>query len=202
MSAAKYIYGCSVSGTSFGAALGRAVKINALVKLNVESLIACGIENPPPQITGCVDTRTIAEILTSDSPSDPIKIFKMPDGWYAQESRFVPRANGIDEDDGWILSYVFDESQLDEDGECKPDAKSELWVIDARKMVDVVARVHLPQRVPYGLHGNWFSEKDIQGQRPVERLRTMPSAEGKGEDGSLGWRMWMETRKVVEEWLQ
>lgn len=202
MSAAKYIYGCSVSGTSFGAALGRAVKINALVKINVETLIARGIQNPPAQITGCVDTRSIADILTSDDPSDPIKIFKMPEGWYAQESRFVPRAGGVSEDDGWILSYVFDETQLDEDGECAQDAKSELWIIDAKNMTDVVARVHLPQRVPYGLHGNWFSEKDIQGQRPVESLRTMPRIEQGGGSGSPAWRGWMVTRRAVENWLQ
>ncbi|KAK4696808.1 hypothetical protein P7C71_g1166, partial [Lecanoromycetidae sp. Uapishka_2] len=202
MSAAKYIYGCSVSGTSFGAALGRAVKINALVKVDVETLIARGIQNAPTQITGCVDTRTIDEILASREPHDPIKIFKMPEGWYAQESRFVPRVNGASEDDGWILSYVFDESQLDEDEECKPDAKSELWIIDARNMTEVVARVHLPQRVPYGLHGNWFSEEDIQGQRPVENLRTMPRMEGSVESGSVAWRTWMATRRVLEGWLQ
>ena len=202
MSAAKYIYGCSVSGTSFGAALGRAVKINALVKVDVEILIARGVQHPPTQITGCVDTRNIAEILASKDPNDPIKIFKMPEGWYAQESRFVPRAGGVDEDDGWVLSYVFDESQLDEDGGCRSDAKSELWIIDAKNMTDVVARVYLPQRVPYGLHGNWFSEKDILGQRPVESLKTMPAMASKGDAASPAWRGWMATRRMVEEWLQ
>ncbi len=202
MSAAKYIYGCSVSGTSFGAALGRAVKINALVKVDVEILIARGVQHPPTQITGCIDTRNIAEILASKDPNDPIKIFKMPEGWYAQESRFVPRAGGVDEDDGWVLSYVFDESQLDEDGGCRSDAKSELWIIDAKNMTDVVARVYLPQRVPYGLHGNWFSEKDILGQRPVESLRPMPAMASKGDAASSAWRGWMATRRMVEEWLQ
>ena len=204
MSAAKYIYGCSVSGTSFGAALGRAVKINALVKVDVETLIKRGIANSPAQITGCVDARNISEILASSDPNDPIKIFKMPEGWYAQESRFVPRANGVSEDDGWILSYVFDESQLAEDGACKPDAKSELWTIDAKNMKDVVARVHLPQRVPYGLHGNWFSEEDIQGQRPAERIRNMPAGANKKDavSASPTWKIWMATRKTAEAWLQ
>ncbi|KAL2043015.1 hypothetical protein N7G274_004073 [Stereocaulon virgatum] len=204
MSAAKYIYGCSVSGTSFGAALGRAVKINALVKVDVETLIQRGISDPPTQITGCVDTRSIADILASKDSNDPIKIFKMPEGWYTQESRFVPRSGGLTEDDGWLLTYVFDESQLVEDGECKPDAKSELWVIDANNMTNVVARVHLPQRVPYGLHGNWFSEADVQGQRPVNSTRTMPPREGKGsaKSTSPGWRMWMAARTTINNWLQ
>ncbi|KAL9117768.1 MAG: hypothetical protein Q9187_005690, partial [Circinaria calcarea] len=169
MSAAKYIYGCSVSDSSFGAALGRAVKIDSLVKINVEYLIQRGIRNPPQQIKGCVDTRTVAQVLASQDPTDPIQVFKMPPGWYAQEPRFVPRANGSSEDDGYLLSYVFDESQLGPDGECVEEAKSELWIMDAKGMKDVLARVHLPQRVPYGLHGNWFEEGEIRDQRPVER---------------------------------
>ena len=202
MSAAKYIYGCSVSDTSFGVALGRAVKINSLVKMDVETLIEKGIRDPPPQITGCVDTRDMPEILEKLDPLDPIKVFKMPGGWYAQESRFVARTDGASEDDGWILSYVFDESQLLEDGECSLDAKSELWVIDAKNMTDVIARVHLPQRVPYGLHGSWFSEGDIQGQRPVETLRTLPSIGTKKKSTSPAWRIWMATRKAIEQWMK
>lgn len=202
MSSAKFIYGCSVSDTSFGAALGRAVKINSLVKMDVETLIERGISDPPMQIIGCVDTRDMSEVLASQDPLDPIKVFKMPEGWYAQESRFVPRVDGVSEDDGWILSYVFDESQLRDDDECKPDSKSELWVINAKNMTDVVARVHLPQRVPYGLHGNWFSEEDIQGQRPVERLRNSPSI-GTGKTATSPASVaWISTRKAIERWLR
>ncbi|CAD6570310.1 MAG: hypothetical protein ASARMPREDX12_003447 [Alectoria sarmentosa] len=202
MSSAKFIYGCSVSDTSFGAALGRAVKINSLVKMDVETLIERGIRDPPMQITGCVDTRDMSEVLASQDPLDPIKVFKMPEGWYAQESRFVPRVDGVSEDDGWILSYVFDESQLLDDDECKPDSKSELWVINAKNMTDVVARVHLPQRVPYGLHGNWFSEEDIQGQRPVERLRSSPSFGTGKKATSPASVAWISLRKAIERWLR
>lgn len=201
MSPARYIYGCSVSEGSFGTALGRAVKINALVKMDVETLIERGVRDPPTQITGCVDTRNMAEIIASSDAKDPIKVFKMPEGSYAQESRFVPRAGGISEDDGWILSYVFDESQLGEDGECFPGAKSQLWVIDAKTMRDVVARIYLPQRVPYGLHGNWFSEEDISGQRPVDSIRRLPKMKGKEGKSSPAWRAWMVMRRSIESWL-
>ena len=201
MSPAKYIYGCSVSDASFGAALGRAVKIDALVKIDVETLIERGKRNPPQQIKGCVDTRSMAKILATNDSEDPIEVFKMPEGWYAQESRFVPRADGNREDDGWILSYVFNESQLGNDGECLPNAKSELWIIDARNMKDVVARVNLPQRVPYGLHGNWFSEEEILGQRSIERLRTMPSINRLEEAPSPAWMAWLATRNAAEDYL-
>lgn len=201
MSAAKYIYGCSVANATFGAALGRAVKINSLVKFDVETLIRRGIENPPAQVHGCVDTRNLADVMASSDPLDTIKVFMMPPGWYAQEPRFVPRQDGIDEDDGWLLSYVFDESQLDSTGECRVGAQSELWIIEAKNMKNVVARVYLPQRVPYGLHGNWFPEEQVQNQRPVQHLRNLPRMHGNFEAGSYGWKVWMNLRKRLEEVL-
>ena len=202
MSPAKYIYGCSVSDTSFGAALGRAVKIDALVKIDVETLIQRGKGGPPERIRGCVDMRSVRDVLASRDPNDPIKIFKMPEGWYAQESRFVPRKGGDCEDDGWILSYVFDESQLGGDGECKSAAKSELWVIDARNMKDIVTRIFLPQRVPYGLHGTWFSEEQVNGQRPYERVRELPPKRTEHQASSMAWKGWLSVTARIEEWLQ
>ncbi|KAL8765112.1 MAG: hypothetical protein Q9209_007711 [Squamulea sp. 1 TL-2023] len=94
MSPATYIYGCSVGGTSFGAALGGAVEINALVKFDGKTLIAKGKGKPPTPIKGCVDKRDIDVILASSDPYDPIKILKLPDGHCRQEPRFVPRRDG------------------------------------------------------------------------------------------------------------
>lgn len=201
MTAARYIYGCSDSSNSFSASLGRSAKIDFLAKIDSQALIARGLSNPPQQIKGCVDTRSVYEVLNSKDPDDPIKVFQMPAGWYGQEPRFVPRENSTSEDDGWLLSYVFDESQLNpETGECKPGARSELWIIDAIKMKDVVARIVLPQRVPYGLHGNWFCEQKIQNQRAVGSFRTLP--DGKSiEEGSIVWRAWMLARNAVQNIL-
>ncbi|KAI9851042.1 MAG: hypothetical protein M1838_004568, partial [Thelocarpon superellum] len=175
MSAARYVYGCS-SSSNFSAALGRAVKIDSLIKMDVATLIARGLRSPPVSITGCVDMRDIDDVVASTDPHDPIKVFSMPPGHYAQEPRFVPRRPSRSEDDGYILTYVFDEAQLDASGHAPESATSELWIIDARHMTDVVAKVHLPQRVPYGLHGNWFSAEEIAAQRPIQRVRSLPSA--------------------------
>jgi carotenoid cleavage dioxygenase-like enzyme len=176
MSTARYIYGCSTSSSSFGAALGRAVKIDVVAKIDALALIERSKMDRPKSIHGCVDTRSVATVI-SDNESDehdPVRVFKMPEGWYAQEARFVPRADPESEDDGFLLFYAFDEGQLDEDGECPDSAISELWVLDAKEMRDVVCRVQLPQRVPYGLHGGWFNEEQIAGQRDVEVFRTVP----------------------------
>ncbi|KAI1078964.1 carotenoid oxygenase [Whalleya microplaca] len=172
MSAARYVYGCSTGSSSYySAALGKAAKIDCLAKIDVVTLIARGTAHPPQQIKGCVDVRSLDEVIHSAEPNDPIKLFQMPEGWFAQEPRFVPRENATSEDDGWLLTYVFDESQLDDSGECDDSAASELWIIDAKSMKEVVARVKLPQRVPYGLHGAWFSEDEIAEQKPFDRLR-------------------------------
>ncbi len=197
MAKTKYVYGCSTSEGTFGAALGRAVKIDCLVKIDAETLIQRGRKDPElSPITGCVDMRSVKEVLASHDTEDPISIFQLPPGWYAQEPRFVPRKDGVSEDDGWLLTYVFHESQLDALGECHLDAKSELWVIDAKDMKTVVARVYLTQRVPYGLHGNYFTEKQVKSQRPVETIRGIKQRD---QVEQTSW--WLAIRDKMEKAL-
>ncbi|OLN93227.1 Carotenoid 9,10(9',10')-cleavage dioxygenase 1 [Colletotrichum chlorophyti] len=190
MQDARYVYGCSTGEASYTVALGKAAKIDHLAKVDIRALIDRGIANPPQPIKGCVDTRSVAQILESNDPEDPIKLFRMPDKWYAQEPKFVPRSDPKSEDDGWLLTYAFDESQLAESGACRPDAASELWIIEAKEMKEVVARIKLPQRVPYGLHGSWFSEDEIREQKPFERLRKMPIIDRRSPLCSI--RGWLE----------
>lgn len=202
MTQARYMYGCSTADASYTVALGKAAKIGYLAKVDVQTLIARGVRQPPQPVKGCVDTRTVAEIVASRDPDDPIKLFEMPEGWFAQEPRFVPRRESErkSEDDGWLLTYVFDESQLEtaggRAGECKEDAVSELWVIDARTMQDVVARIKLPQRVPYGLHGTWFPEDEVREQRPFSGLRTLQVA-GATKEAAFSRNL----RSMVERWV-
>jgi len=171
------------------------------VKIDAETLTLLGKkdENLQP-VSGCVDTRSVDEVLQSDRLDDPIQVFKLPPGYYAQESRFVPRANAKTEDDGFLLFYVFDESQLDENGECRQDAKSELWIVDAKDMKAVIGKVVLPQRVPYGLHGNWFSERQILHQRPVENTRHLPEFM-KSSPTTEPSGLWPVVRRHIEQLL-
>jgi len=194
MGKSKFIYGCSTTEGSFRAALGRAVKIDCLVKMDAETLISRGIKDPSLcSVTGCVDSRSVHEILGSKIDYDTIMIFQLPSGFFAQEPRFVPRTGAHREDDGWLLTYVFDESQLDSSGECLPDAKSELWIIDARDMKTIVGRVQLTQRVTYGLHGAFFNEKQVMSQRPVETIRSL-----KHPTEQTDWGLWTIVRDRLE----
>ena len=65
----------------------------------------------------------------------------------ASEGVFVPVGSG--EDDGYVLSVVYD-------GEA---GTSHVRIIDAQDFAaPPVAKIHLPQRVPFGFHGNWIAE--------------------------------------------
>ncbi len=64
------------------------------------------------------------------------------------EHVFVPDPDGTAEDDGWLLSAVYD-SRHD---------TSEVVVLDARDVAaGPIARVRIPQRMPFGFHANWFA---------------------------------------------
>ncbi|KAF9923590.1 hypothetical protein FBU30_006391 [Linnemannia zychae] len=80
----------------------------------------------------------------------------------------LPRADGkeLEEDDGYLLLYVYDESQIEDGLVVNPDRQvTELWIFDAKKIgqeYGPVARVKIPRRVPYGFHGLHVTRKQIE----------------------------------------
>lgn len=65
----------------------------------------------------------------------------------AGEPVFIPRPGGNAEDDGYIVTFLYDP---------RTDT-SQLALLDARRIGDdPVALLRLPGRVPQGLHGNWI----------------------------------------------
>ena len=71
----------------------------------------------------------------------------------AGEPVFVGRPGATAEDDGWLVTFVHD---LATD-------KAEFVVLDAQDFDrGYVARVPLPQRVPFGFHGNWVSDRSVK----------------------------------------
>ncbi len=74
--------------------------------------------------------------------------FRHLNGGQASEAVFVKNVNGTAEDDGYLLSYVY-QPEIDQ---------SEVLILNAQDMQgDPVARIQLPVRVPAGFHGNWMA---------------------------------------------
>lgn len=79
------------------------------------------------------------------------EVFDHGPGRSGGEPVFVARSGSTEEDDGWLLTFVHD-----------ADGSAELVVLDAQDFGrGEVARVLLPQRVPYGFHGNWVSDRSV-----------------------------------------
>jgi carotenoid cleavage dioxygenase len=70
--------------------------------------------------------------------------------YYGGEALFVPRKGSTAEDDGYLLELLMADDQA-----C-------LIVIDAPSMTEL-ARLHLPQRVPFGVHACWLDESKLAG---------------------------------------
>jgi carotenoid cleavage dioxygenase len=71
------------------------------------------------------------------------------------EGVFVPKPDAKHEDDGWLITYVYDQAQQ----------HSELVVVDAREMnAPPRARVVIPARIPFGFHGVWVSADALSRQ--------------------------------------
>jgi carotenoid cleavage dioxygenase len=67
-------------------------------------------------------------------------------GVFGSEPAFAPRPNAKAEDDGWLITFVSDEST----------GASFCYVIDAADITaPPVAKIALPQRVPAGFHATW-----------------------------------------------
>ena len=71
-------------------------------------------------------------------------------GRAAGEPVFVAREGSTDEDDGWLMMLVH------------TDDTADLVILDAQDLGrGEVARVELPQRIPFGFHGNWVSDRSV-----------------------------------------
>jgi len=65
---------------------------------------------------------------------------------------FVPDDDAAGEDEGWAIGLVYDAAE----------DSSDLVILDASAPgTDPVARIHLPQRVPFGFHGGWVDDSAL-----------------------------------------
>jgi carotenoid cleavage dioxygenase len=73
-------------------------------------------------------------------------------GRYGSEAPFAPRASATTEDDGYLLSFVYDAAV----------GRSELVILDAADLSSgPIGWVLLPVRVPNGFHACWVPAEDL-----------------------------------------
>ena len=75
-----------------------------------------------------------------------------PNRWWS-EAPFAPRDNWKDEDDGYLVGFVWD-------GDAE---KSRIYIMDAKDVSKgPVCKITLPDRVPNGFHASWVSAERLQ----------------------------------------
>ena len=135
------------------------------VSVTNRSITTAGIHSRPnefPRIRGAVNGKPYRYgYCSSPSMDDPLAgwptikhdlqtgdqtTFDHGIGKAAGEPVFVGKSGRSEEDAGWLMTYVHDLSS----------GTTEFVIIDAEDFGrGYVARVLLPQRVPFGFHGNW-----------------------------------------------
>ncbi len=97
-----------------------------------------GQGNAPLQGVLKVDLETGSRHLWSAAPTG-----------YAGEPTFVPRPGAAAEDEGWLLTLVFNAAR----------DRSELVILDAQNLEQgAIATLRLKHHIPYGLHGSFTPE--------------------------------------------
>jgi carotenoid cleavage dioxygenase len=76
------------------------------------------------------------------------------DNRWGSEASFAPRPGATAQDDGYLVSYVYDERE----------GHSEVLVLDAADVAgEAVCRVRVPTRIPLGFHATWVSGERLPG---------------------------------------
>ncbi|KAJ9556285.1 hypothetical protein OSB04_010899 [Centaurea solstitialis] len=115
--------------------------------------IYCGVGDPMPKISGVVKLDVSLSEVGQEECVVACRMFGP--GCFGGEPFFVanePENPDADEDDGYVVSYVHNENTGD----------SRFVVMDAKSpTLKIVCEVKLPRRVPYGFHGLFVKESDI-----------------------------------------
>ncbi|HRK36736.1 MAG TPA: carotenoid oxygenase family protein, partial [Candidatus Hydrogenedentes bacterium] len=95
-------------------------------------------------------------VIKYDTTTGASQTYEYGANKWGGETPFAPRTNARDEDDGYLLTFVYNEN----------DDTSELVIIDAKNVAaGPVARLRIPQRVPIGYHTCWVPAEKLATQR-------------------------------------
>ena len=89
-------------------------------------------------------------LLKHDLAAGKLEVHREGEQRRFMEPVFVPSSADAAEDDGWVMAYLYDAATN----------KSDVVILHAQDFAgEPVATIHLPQRVPYGFHGNWVPDQ-------------------------------------------
>lgn len=92
-------------------------------------------------------------ILRLDLETGDQQLWSFAPKAFIGEPVFVPKPNAQAEDEGWVLTVIYD-------GE---HHRSDVVILDGQDLhKGPIARVHLKHHIPYGLHGSWTNEQFIR----------------------------------------
>ena len=90
--------------------------------------------------------------LKHDLKTGERSVFDHGQGRAAGEPVFVAKTGSDAEDAGYLMTFVHDLGMQ----------TTEFVIMDAQDFDrDYIARIKLPQRVPFGFHGNWCSDASV-----------------------------------------
>ena len=88
------------------------------------------------------------EIVKYDLKNDTSEVYGYGSGKFGAEPVFVPAEGAQSEDEGYLLSLVYNQET----------DNSDLIILNAKEPKSgPLATVYLPQRVPFGFHGEWVN---------------------------------------------
>lgn len=90
-------------------------------------------------------------IMKLDKKSGEKQIWSPGARGFAGEPVFVPNPQGSQEDDGWIISMVYDASEH----------RTYIVILKAVDITQVVAKLCLTHHIPHGFHGTWTPEVSL-----------------------------------------
>lgn len=113
--------------------------------------VYAAVGDPMPKISGVVKL----DVSKGERQECTVACRMFGEGCFGGEPYFVakqPDNPEAEEDDGYVVSYVHDEKS----------GESRFLVMDAKSpRLDVIASVKLPRRVPYGFHGLFVPQSDL-----------------------------------------
>jgi carotenoid cleavage dioxygenase-like enzyme len=87
-------------------------------------------------------------IVRYDDATGARQIWNAGPAGHVGESVYAPNPHGYAEDDGWLINAVYDAAT----------DRTDICVLEASNVAaGPIARVHLPQRMPFGFHASWFA---------------------------------------------